>query len=157
MLTCVKNATFSAGEPNDAGEPGGLESNQENCCELTIVGWNDVACDNPGMRSGICEFHLAAEAYVDADGDGIRADCDPCPDDADVSCGSNLEFPPDLDVIRPEYDRDDDGVVDAGFDRDGDGAVDDSDGDGKLDWLDECPFAFDPGSPDNDGDGAPDA
>ncbi len=92
----------------------------------------------------------------DADGDGLRDECDGCPADSNKIepgiCGCGVD---------DSADSDDDGVPDCndlcpGSDDGTAGALDDTDGDGVLNCNDRCPGSDDNASgaqDDTDGDG----
>jgi len=133
--------------------------------DVSFIAAVDVALLG-GVGNAPIRGHLAlawAPRSHDMDGDGVRDEVDVCPEDLK----EDIDGFEDEDGC-PEYDNDDDGVLDAddqcegepededGFDDD-DGCIDpDNDGDGILDVDDRCPMKMGIQSDDPEQRGCPD-
>lgn len=109
-----------------------------------------------GTRDLVLASALVIPSDLDLDGDGLTDDLDD-DDDGDGVLDGQDGFPQDP---AESLDSDGDGVGDnADLDRDGNGTVDravptpDGDGDGQLDFEDNCPATSNPDQVDTDGDG----
>lgn len=103
--------------------------------EATEVESADTDCDDAGELGAITDRCPGFDDRLDADGDGLPDDCDPCPVDTLLSDGA---------------DRDGDGNPDT-CDVCPDDALDDSDGDTLCDSDDRCSGFDDRADADDDG------
>ncbi len=122
------------------------------------------ACDNCLAHTNPAQADLDSDGYgdpcdPDTDGDGVLDVFDQCPrdpsgdldQDADGVCDSRDNC---SGVANPDQSNCDWGA--ASGDTLGDACDTDIDGDGVLNGVDTCPYAYDPSNTDSDGDGVGD-